>query len=322
MTQPPLAISKIQSSYARDCHDSSSQRTNSRTIGTGNPSLMLDLECSRRPLGVGFLAAKLMRRPNPRVNLSICGHFVVILNPRSISVENQSRNMQGAFSQKAYHLLAKCGYDFFVGPIKVKQHVARKPDDSSGNSNEEEIEIIIGTNHVSIDEGSTRTFPKELNLGTIEESHPIFVSALLSLEEEEQYFKTLGTTKSECRPKTKNARPFAPLKRIYCYKVMPFRLKNAGATYQRAMPNIVDDMLHKKVESYVDDLVVKIKKRGEHLADLQIVFDRLRNYNLKMNLPKCAFGVSFEKFLGFIVRHRGIEVDPTKVDAIEKMPPP
>ncbi|KAL0290358.1 UNVERIFIED_CONTAM: Retrovirus-related Pol polyprotein from transposon.6 [Sesamum angustifolium] len=104
-------------------------------------------------------------------------------------------------------------------------------------------------------------------------------------------------------PKDEECTTFRTLKRIYCYKVMPFRLKNAGATYQRAMPNIIDDMLHKKVESYVDDLVVKIKKRGEHLADLQIVFDRLRNYNLKMNLPKCAFGVSFEKFLGFIVRH-------------------
>ncbi|KAL0368375.1 UNVERIFIED_CONTAM: hypothetical protein Scaly_1056400 [Sesamum calycinum] len=86
------------------------------------------------------------------------------------------------------------------------------------------------------------------------------------------------------------------------------------------MHNIFDDMLHKKVECYVDDLVVKTKKRGEHLADLQIVFDRLRKYNLKMNPLKCAFGVTSGKFLSFIVRHRGIEVDPTKVDAIQKMP--
>ncbi|KAL0290428.1 UNVERIFIED_CONTAM: Polyprotein P3 [Sesamum radiatum] len=126
----------------------------------------------------------------------------------------------------------------------------------------------------------------------------------------------LGTIKSECRPKTKNARPFCTPKGIYCYKVMPFGLKNAGATYQRAIQNIFDDMLHKKVECYVDDLVVKNKKRGGHLIDLQRVFNRLKKYTLKMNPFKCVFGVTSRKFLGFIIRHRGIEVDPAKVDAI------
>ncbi|KAL0361043.1 UNVERIFIED_CONTAM: Transposon Tf2-12 polyprotein [Sesamum radiatum] len=123
-------------------------------------------------------------------------------------------------------------------------------------------------------------------------------------------------------PKDEECMAFRTPKGIYCYKVMPFRLKNVGATYQRAMQNIFDDMLHKNVECYVDDLVVKTKKREKHLADLQIIFDRLRKYNLKMNPLKCAFGVSSGKFLGFIVRHRGIEVDPAKVDAIQKMPPP
>ncbi|KAK4390342.1 Retrovirus-related Pol polyprotein from transposon [Sesamum angolense] len=113
-----------------------------------------------------------------------------------------------------------------------------------------------------------------------------------------------GYNEIRMSPKDEECTTFRTPKGIYCCKVMPFGLKNAGATYQCAMQNIFDDVLHKKVECYVDDLVVKTKKRGEHLADLQIVFDCLRNYNLKMNLPKCAFGVSFEKFLGFIVRHR------------------
>ncbi|KAK4409411.1 Gag-Pol polyprotein [Sesamum angolense] len=103
---------------------------------------------------------------------------------------------------------------------------------------------------------------------------------------------------------------------------MPFGLKNTGATYRRAVQNIFDNMLHKKVKCYVDDLVVKIKKREGHLADLQIVFDPLRKYNLKMNPLKCAFGVTSGKFLHFIVRHRAIKVDPAKVDTIQKMPPP
>ncbi|GAA0185206.1 hypothetical protein LIER_32494 [Lithospermum erythrorhizon] len=63
---------------------------------------------------------------------------------------------------------------------------------------------------------------------------------------------------------------------IYCYKVMPFGLKNVGATYQRAMQKIFDDMLHKNVECYVDDLVVKSVKRKDHPKDLCVVFERLR----------------------------------------------
>ncbi|KAM1033858.1 hypothetical protein EV1_036926 [Malus domestica] len=103
---------------------------------------------------------------------------------------------------------------------------------------------------------------------------------------------------------------------------MPFGLKNAGATYQRAMQKIFNDMLHKNVECYVDDVVVKTKKRSDHLKDLRIVFERLRKYNLKMNPLKCAFGVTFRKFLGFIVKHRGIEVDQSIMKAIQSMPEP
>ncbi|XP_038875075.1 uncharacterized protein LOC120067603 [Benincasa hispida] len=85
---------------------------------------------------------------------------------------------------------------------------------------------------------------------------------------------------------------FRTPKGIYCYKVMPFGLKNVGATYQRAMQKVFDNMLHKHVECYVDDLVVKTKRRQNHLKDLRTVFDHLRKYQLKMNPLKCAFGTS------------------------------
>ncbi|KAL0412999.1 UNVERIFIED_CONTAM: Transposon Tf2-12 polyprotein [Sesamum radiatum] len=115
---------------------------------------------------------------------------------------------------------------------------------------------------------------------------------------------------------------FRTPKGIYCYRVMPFGLKNAGATYQRAMQRIFDDMVHKNVECYVDDLVVKSKKREDHLYDLRKVFERLKRYQLKMNPSKCAFGVTSGKFLGFIVRQRGIEIEQAKIDAILRMPEP
>ncbi|GAA0153613.1 hypothetical protein LIER_11811 [Lithospermum erythrorhizon] len=82
---------------------------------------------------------------------------------------------------------------------------------------------------------------------------------------------------------------------------MLFGVKNVGATYQRAMQKIFDDMLHKNVECYVDDLVVKSLKIENHPQDRRVVFERLRRYQLKMNPLKCAFGVTSEKFLGFVV---------------------
>ena len=82
---------------------------------------------------------------------------------------------------------------------------------------------------------------------------------------------------------------------------MPFGLKNASVTYQRAMQRIFDDIIHKIMQCYVDDLVVKTEKRRDHLQDLRIVFNQLRKYQLKMNPLKYAFGITFGKFLGFIV---------------------
>ena len=101
-----------------------------------------------------------------------------------------------------------------------------------------------------------------------------------------------------------------------------FGLKNACATYQRAMQRIFDEMLYKNVECYVDDLVVKSRKRRDHLQDLCMVFDRLRRYQLKMNPLKCAFSVTSGKFIGFVVQHHGIEVDQSKITIIWDMPKP
>ncbi|GAA0148075.1 hypothetical protein LIER_07615 [Lithospermum erythrorhizon] len=98
---------------------------------------------------------------------------------------------------------------------------------------------------------------------------------------------------------------------------MPFGLKNVGATYQRAMQKVLDDMLHKNIECYVDDL-----KKTDYPQDLRTVFERLRLYQLKMNPLKCAFGVASGKFMGFMVRRHGIEIEQVKIDAITTLPEP
>lgn len=103
---------------------------------------------------------------------------------------------------------------------------------------------------------------------------------------------------------------------------MPFGLKNAGATYQKAMHEIFHDMIHDTMEDYVDVIVVvKSKQESDHTGILRKVFERRRKYLLKMNPKKCAFWVTAGKFLGFLVHNRGLEVDPNKAKAIENMPP-
>ncbi|XP_015054833.1 uncharacterized protein LOC107001206 [Solanum pennellii] len=91
---------------------------------------------------------------------------------------------------------------------------------------------------------------------------------------------------------------------VYHYRVMPFGLKNVGATYMRAMTTIFHDMIHKEIEVYVDDVIIKSCESSDHLTHLRKFFDRLRRYNLKLNPVKCAFGVPVEKLLGFIISRR------------------
>ena len=99
----------------------------------------------------------------------------------------------------------------------------------------------------------------------------------------------------------------------YHYKVMPFGLKNAGSTYQRMMTRMFKSQLGKNIEIYIDNMVVKRKMVSEHLGDLRVIFETLRKYKLRLNAFKCSFGVGSSKFLGYMVIHRGIEVNPDQI---------
>ena len=108
----------------------------------------------------------------------------------------------------------------------------------------------------------------------------------------------------------------------YHYKVMLFGLKNAGFTYQRMMTRMFEPQLGKNIEIYVDDMVVKSKVVSNHLGDLGDIFDVLRRHKLRLNASKCSFGVGSGKFLGYMVTHRGIEVNPNQIKAINDLKPP
>ena len=106
----------------------------------------------------------------------------------------------------------------------------------------------------------------------------------------------------------------------YCYRVMLFGLKNTRATYQRSVTTLFHDMMHRDVEVYVDDMIVKSRDRAYHLAALESFFERIRQFRLRLNPKKYTFGVTYGKLLGYMVSERGIEADPDKIRVILDMP--
>ena len=115
---------------------------------------------------------------------------------------------------------------------------------------------------------------------------------------------------------------FVTAQGTYCYHVMPFGLKNAGATYQRLVNRMFQKQIGATMEVYIDDMLVKSTTAELHIAHLSEAFQILRSYNMKLNSAKCAFEVSAGKFLGFLVNHRGIEANPDKIKAVLDMPSP
>lgn len=109
---------------------------------------------------------------------------------------------------------------------------------------------------------------------------------------------------------------------IYCYKTMPFGLKNTGTTYQRLVNKIFEDQIGKSMEVYMDDMLTKSLRAEDHVTDLKRTFNTMDKYRMKLNLAKCVFGVGPGKFLGFVVNQRGIEANPEKIKALLEMKTP
>ncbi|XP_075645592.1 uncharacterized protein LOC142616682 [Castanea sativa] len=91
---------------------------------------------------------------------------------------------------------------------------------------------------------------------------------------------------------------------FYCYKVMPFELKNAGATYQRLVNKMFKEQIGRNMEVYVDDMLIKSREELAYLDDLKETFATLGEYQIKLNPSKCVFGVASGKFLGLMVSQR------------------
>ncbi|XP_061360758.1 uncharacterized protein LOC133304723 [Gastrolobium bilobum] len=109
---------------------------------------------------------------------------------------------------------------------------------------------------------------------------------------------------------------------VYCYNVMPFGLKNAGATYMRMMNKVFKAQMGRMLEVYMNDMIVKSGDGKTHLQDLQEVFEQVGKHNMRLNPSKCTFGVPAGNFLGFLLTERGIKANTDKCRAVMEMKSP
>ena len=167
----------------------------------------------------------------------------------------------------------------------------------------------------------------DLNRACLKDSYPLLqIDTLVDSTARHELLSFMdafsGYNQIKMKEEDQEKTSFVTSQGLFCYKVMPFELKNAGATYQRLMNKMFMHQLGRNIQVYVDDMLVKSVCKNDHLNDLQETFNTLGSYNMKLNPSKCVFGVTTGKFLGFMVSQRGIEVNPEKVRAILELETP
>ena len=168
---------------------------------------------------------------------------------------------------------------------------------------------------------------RKLNANTKTDAFPLpRIDDLLDSYRNANWFTTLDLAsgywqvemKEDDREKTAFITPFG----LYEFTVMPFGLCNAPATFQRLMNYVLQDHLGKFVSVYLDDIIIYSKNFEQHLDHIKLVFESLRQANLKIKLKKCFFCLPNIPFLGHIVGRNGIKPDPSKIEKIKNFPVP
>ena len=168
---------------------------------------------------------------------------------------------------------------------------------------------------------------RALNKITISDAYPLpRIDQLYDTVGKAKYFTALdlksGYYQIKIRDKDTPKTAFSCRFGNYEYRVMPFGLKNAPATFQRLMNYVFKDLLDVCVLVYLDDILIFSKTREEHLKHIRIVFERLRKFKLFVNLKKCQFWLKEVLYLGFQLSNGSIKVDPAKIGKIRTMARP
>ncbi|GKB75149.1 reverse transcriptase domain-containing protein, partial [Tanacetum coccineum] len=110
--------------------------------------------------------------------------------------------------------------------------------------------------------------------------------------------------------------------RVFCYRKMPFGLKNARVTYQRLVDKVFNKQIGRNLKACVDDMVIKRTSKEVMLSDIQETFERFWSINMKLNPKKCSFGVEEGPFLGHLITKHGIKANLTKIKAVTELEQP
>ncbi|XP_070145086.1 uncharacterized protein [Drosophila kikkawai] len=169
---------------------------------------------------------------------------------------------------------------------------------------------------------------RQLNTHSERDAYPVpRMDHILNQLREAKYISTLDLKNGYWQiPMEENSKQYTaftvPGRGLFQWKVMPFGLHTAPATFQRALDSVIGPEMEPFAFAYLDDIVVIGRTKREHLEKLHEVLARLRKANLRINPEKCHFFQDKLKYLGHVVSARGIHTDPDKIAAIKDLPEP
>ena len=168
---------------------------------------------------------------------------------------------------------------------------------------------------------------RKLNEITIKDRHPLpVINDTIHTLSQSKYFSVMdllsGYWNIELRESDKPKTAFITPEGLYQFRVLPFGLCNSPATFQRYIQKVLADLINVCCVVYLDDVLVSSNSFKEHLIHLELVLNRIREYNLKIQIEKCNFLCEEVKYLGHIVSTTGIRPDPDKITAVKNFPIP
>lgn len=169
---------------------------------------------------------------------------------------------------------------------------------------------------------------RQLNKHSVPDAYPLpRINSILDRLREAKYISCLDLENGYWQiPMEENSRKFTaftvPGRGLFQWKVMPFGLHSAPATFQRTLDQVIGPEMEPHAFAYLDDIIITSKTLNDHITHLTEVFRRLRQARLKINSEKCEFFKQEIKYLGHVVCGEGIRTDPDKVAAIKDMQPP